>query len=105
MSDDLYEQYAKDDEYEEGGYEEVDVASTTTVKCSQCYGDVDSRATVCPHCNASMKSKNPVVFGLATLLGGFGLVVIFAGILLGFWLMGFIVGSLLLLAATVVKRF
>ncbi len=73
----------------------------TDIKCSKCYGEIDSRAKVCPHCGKRLKRTGQ--YYLSSILGGLGLMVILIGIFIS-PTGAVIIGGLLLLGAALVKR-
>jgi hypothetical protein len=54
-----------------------------TIQCPQCYGEVDSRASVCPHCRKQLKAKRSVGYATGSLFVVFGLAAAMFGLLLG----------------------
>ena len=79
------------------------------VHCPECYGEMPSDASVCPHCGAAAhadeQEKNKLVYILWIILIGLGAAIILAGLLFDFTGQGMIIGGFLLLAASLIKRF
>ena len=79
------------------------------VHCPECYGEMAADAIVCPHCGATpdgdVKQKSKTAYYLVVLLIGLGAAVILAGLFLDFAGPAMIVGGVLLLAASLIKRF
>jgi hypothetical protein len=73
----------------------------STLKCPRCYGEVDVRAKICPHCRKRFRKTKH--YYIASLLGGLGLGVIIIGIFIS-PTAALITGGLLLLASALVKR-
>jgi len=53
------------------------------MQCPQCFGEVDSRASVCPHCRKQLKAKRSVGYATGSLFVVFGLAAAMFGLLLG----------------------
>ncbi len=53
------------------------------VQCPQCFGEVDPRASVCPHCRKQLKPKRSVGYATGSLFVVFGLAAAMFGLLLG----------------------
>lgn len=54
-----------------------------TILCPQCYGEVDSRASVCPHCRKQIKAKRSVGYATGSLFVVLGLAAAMLGLVLG----------------------
>jgi hypothetical protein len=35
------------------------MSETTMIKCRYCYGEVDPRASICPHCRKNLRTNSP----------------------------------------------
>ena len=83
------------------------------VHCPECYGEMMVDAPVCPHCGAThsdttdtnTKQQNKPIYYLMLFLIGSGAAIILAGLFFDFVGVGMIIGGVLLLAASLIKRF
>ncbi len=83
------------------------------VICPECYGKMAKDALVCPHCGGTLSDgvphddapKNKMIHYVWMALIGLGAIVIIAGLLIGFAGPSMIIGGILLLAASLTKRF
>lgn len=72
------------------------------IKCPKCYGEVDSRAQVCPHCGNQLKKGG--TWQLGSMIGAVGLFVLGVSVLLGFWATGILIGAALLILGLVIRK-
>lgn len=72
------------------------------VKCPKCFGEVDSRAQVCLHCGERLRKGG--AWQIGSLIGAVGLLLLVASVLLGFWITGILIGTVLLILGLVIRR-
>lgn len=53
--------------------------SQQIVKCPHCYGEVDPRASICPHCRKNLRTSSPF-WHIGTLIMAFCLLMLIGGL-------------------------
>jgi hypothetical protein len=52
------------------------------LECPYCYGEVDARASICPHCRQRLRAKRTVGYALGSLIVVLGLAIAMLGLVL-----------------------
>lgn len=82
------------------------MSETKIAKCPKCYGDVDSRAQVCPHCKNQLKKGG--IWQIGSMIGALGLFMLGISLLIlligNFWAFGFLAGAILLIVGLIIRR-
>lgn len=78
------------------------VGEAAVKKCPYCYGEIDARATICPHCGKNLREKTGN-YQAGSFLMALGLLAALADLLLGTGIL-LVAGIVLFLLGWVLRR-
>lgn len=72
------------------------------IKCPHCFGEIDPRAAICPHCRKNLRTSSPL-WHIGSLIMAAGLLILIAGLFVDPFIV--VLGVLGMAVGYVVRKF